>query len=252
MLRGVIFDLGHTLIMHAHGEDWARIRPRMIADLSGYLQSQAGLQIDPAAFAQTFARQLAAFDEQRRSHFVEYTARQILLATLEQLGLPCPPPEALKEALRSFFAYSETLWRPMPEVYSVLEELRGRGLKLALISNAMDADNVQRLIDNHGLRGYFDPIVVSAAAGIRKPNPAIFAPVLQRWQLQAHEVAMVGDTLGADVLGAMNAGLHSVWLRIHADRPDNVAHGQHLRPAASVDALAEVPSALSRLDGLHA
>ena len=247
-LRGIICDLGHTLILHAHGEDWTRIRPRMIRDLADYLQANIGLQFDNAAFQTAFARQFSDYDRQRSIEFIEYTAEQILRATLDEFGIPQPDQKSLGSALEAFFAYSETLWRPVPRLIETLDELRDRGLRLGLVSNASDDANVQRLIDNQGLRKYFDPILVSAAQGIRKPNPHIFKPLLVSWRFEPAEVVMVGDTLGADVLGALNAGMHSVWVRIHAERPDNVEHLKHLQPDVSIDTFAELPAALVKLE----
>lgn len=249
MLSGVICDLGHTLIVHAYGEDWARIRPRMIADLVACLQTQAGVAFDCEAFRSEFGRQFAEYDRQRRVQFVEYTAEQILRATFDSLNIPYPSTSQIHAAIEAFFKFSETLWQPAPGMHAVLGALRDRGLRLSLVSNAMDDDNVQRLIDGHNLRGYFDPIIVSAVAGIRKPNPRIFQPVVDAWAADPATLVVVGDTLGADVLGAMNAGMRSVWVRIHADRPDNREHARHLQPDVAIEALADLPTAIDRLNG---
>ncbi|MBL8057596.1 MAG: HAD family hydrolase, partial [Anaerolineales bacterium] len=108
------------------------------------------------------------------------------------------------------------------------------------ISNAGDAANVQRLIDQAGLRPYFDPIVISAAVGLRKPNPQIFARVLAAWGRPAAECVMVGDTLGADILGAQLAGLRHVWLTAHADHPANRAHRGNIVPEAEAASLPDL------------
>ena len=247
-LRGIICDLGQTLILHTHGEDWTHIRPRMIRDLADYLQAQIGLQIDSATFQTAFARQFSDYDRQRSIEFIEYSAEHILRATLNELALSFPDRKILETALEAFFAYSETLWRPVPRLIETLDELQDRGLRLGLVSNASDDANVQRLLDNHGLREYFDPILVSAVQGIRKPNPHIFKPLLDSWRFEPAEVVMVGDTLGADVLGALNAGMHSVWVRVHAERPDNVEHLKHLQPDVTIDTFAELPAALVKLE----
>ncbi len=249
-LRGIICDLGHTLILHTHGEDWTRIRPRMIRDLADYLQANSDFQFDSISFQNVFARQFSDYDRQRSVEFIEYSAEQILCTTLAELALSQPDRKNLGEALEAFFAYSETLCRAVPGLIETLVELRDRGLRLGLVSNASDEANAQRLIDNHGLREYFDPILVSAAQGIRKPNPRIFKPLLDSWRFEPAEVVMVGDTLGADVLGALNAGMHSVWVRIHAERPDNVENLKHLQPDVTIDAFAELPAAIVKLESV--
>jgi putative hydrolase of the HAD superfamily len=101
----------------------------------------------------------------------------------------------------------------MPALHAVLDELQEEGRMLGLISNAGDAENVQRLIDKVEIRDYFDPIIISAAIGIRKPDPTLFEMVLDQWQVTPDSVVMIGDRLEADILGAQNAGIHQIWLK---------------------------------------
>jgi FMN phosphatase YigB (HAD superfamily) len=56
---------------------------------------------------------------------------------------------------------------------------------------------------------------------------------------------MVGDTLGADILGANNLGIASVWInRRVVMRPDNLAHDDTILPKATISALSELPGLL--------
>lgn len=247
MLRGAIFDLGSTLISNEYNNQWFKLRPRMVADLIADLEAQ-GLALDPASFAEAFSRIFADFDAQRQTHFKEVTSDYILRATLSELNIQ-PDGLDFPRALAAYFAFSESLWRPMPHVYETLDELASarRGLKLAIVSNAADNANVQRLIDNHRLRSYFDPIVVSAAVGVRKPNPRIFSPVLRAWQIPPAEIVVIGDTLGADTLGAKNAGMKSVWVTMEADTPYNDAHRHTIIPDAVAASLEELPELLEKL-----
>lgn len=128
----------------------------------------------------------------------------------------------------------------MPGAPDTLAALRAAGLRLGLISNAADDGNVQRLIDRAGLRPWFDPILVSAAVGLRKPNPRIFGRVLEAWGLAPAEVVMVGDMLGADILGAQLAGLRHVWLTAQADHRANAAHAGQIIPEARADSLPDL------------
>lgn len=243
MLRGVLFDLGSTLIYSEIDHQWGALLPRMRQDLLRYLES-AGYRLEPQAFLNRLSANYAAFDEQRQTDWVEVTTTFLLRQTLAELGAPAPTPAVEAGARRAYYAYSETLWRVMPDAHATLRRLQEAGLRLAIVSNAGDDDNVQRLIDWAGLRGYFDPIVVSAAVGLRKPNPKIFQTVLAAWGLAPGECVMVGDTLGADILGAQLAGLRHVWLTAHATHPANQAHRGQIVPEAEVASLAELPAVL--------
>jgi len=89
-----------------------------------------------------------------------------------------------------------------------LEALRGR-VKVALLTNNPYGADV---LDRHGLHiDVFDSVVV-ADPSVRKPDPRAFAPLLEALGLAASEIAYVGDSVSADVEGALGAGLRAVWL----------------------------------------
>ena len=141
-------------------------------------------------------------------------------------------------------ARSQAHWLLEDDTLSTLQALQGEGYKLGIISNAGDDDDVQTLVDKANIRAYFDVVLSSAACGVRKPNPRIFALALEQMRLQAAETAMVGDTLGADILGAKNAGLYSIWLTRRADTPANREHQHTITPDAQISALGELPALL--------
>jgi FMN phosphatase YigB (HAD superfamily) len=118
--------------------------------------------------------------------------------------------------------------------------LHERGYRLGLVSNAADDQNTQILVDKVGIRPYLEVVLSSAAVGYRKPNPRIFQAALDALAVPAERSAMVGDMLGADILGARNAGLISVWVTQWADAPDNLAHKDTIRPDITVERLSDL------------
>jgi HAD superfamily hydrolase (TIGR01549 family) len=237
MIQGVIFDLGGTLLQSHFDGQWDLAFPRMDADLLAALEV-LGYALDSETFTQRFGAIFTALDAQCQADWREVTAAQVLSQTLADLGAPPLSPADQAQALRAYYAYTESIWRPMPGVYEVLPQLLAAGRKLAIISNANDSDNAERLIDAVNLRGYFDPILISSTVGIRKPAPQIFNLVLDHWGLPASACVMVGDTLSTDILGAQLAGLHSIWLVRDPARRGNVT------PEAEIAALADLPKAL--------
>ena len=246
MIRGIIFDLGSTLIYNRHDLNWPLTLNRMRGELAAHLQAAGYPLDDPAPFLARFAEKVNEYSDQRQTDWVEYTTTWILNSTLAELNLPAPPPEVAQAALAAYYAYSESLWQPVEGLHATLQQLAAAGLRLGLISNAADEGNVQRLVDWADLRRYFDPIVVSAAVGLRKPNPAIFKMVLHAWGLPPEAGVMVGDTLGADILGAQLSGLHNVWFSAHANHPANTAHRGHIIPEVEIGRLDELPGVLAR------
>jgi HAD superfamily hydrolase (TIGR01493 family) len=241
-IQGVIFDLGSTLIEYRG--DWREVFKQHTLDLIAYLRAR-GLNL-PADFGPRYEALVDQFYTRGQQDWIEYTAEYTLQHALAEFGFPDQPAALIKAALAAAFAYGETLWQPFGDVYETLDVLKARGCRLGLISNARDAANVERLIDQAQLRPWFDPIVISANAGVRKPNPRIFKIVLDAWQLRPDEVVMVGDMLGADVLGAHNAGLRGIWATMQAERGANDAHGDTIAPDATIAALSELPDVLNR------
>jgi putative hydrolase of the HAD superfamily len=244
VIRGVIFDLGSTLIRFE--DDWPEILQEGSQTLARQLERD-GYHLDGKSFTEAFTQEILESHQVRERDWVERTTSYLLRKVLSRFGHREIKDEIIERAVFQFYIVGEDRWAPMDGVYEVLNELRSKGLCLGLISNAGDEGNVQRLIDNANLRSYFEPILISAAMGIRKPNPKLFEIVLEAWDLPAHQVVMVGDNLGADILGAQNAGVHQIWLTTHADTPSNRAHASVIVPEATAVSIIEIPDLLLRL-----
>jgi putative hydrolase of the HAD superfamily len=67
-----------------------------------------------------------------------------------------------------------------------------------------------------GIADLFEGHVTAIAAGAAKPDPRIFQHLLKTAGVEAGQVLHIGDDPHADVVGAMSAGLHSVWLNRHS------------------------------------
>ncbi|UCF61448.1 MAG: HAD family hydrolase [Anaerolineaceae bacterium] len=244
MIRGVIFDLGSTLIRF-EGE-WSEIVQVSSQFLTNQLERD-GYHLDGKSFIDEFIQEMQESYQMREQDWEERTSASLLRKVLARFGHREVADEAIERALFQFYNLSETRWSPMEGVYEVLDELRVKGMCLGIISNAGDEGNVQRLIDNAQLRPYFKPIYISAALGIRKPNPKLFEMVLESWDLPADQVVMVGDTLAADILGAQNAGVHQIWLTTQADSPSNRERVSVIVPEATAESITEVPALLLQL-----
>lgn len=243
-LQAIIFDLGNTLI-HFTGA-WPEVMARADSALMKSLQS-FGFALDRSKFLAEFRSRLNSYYQERESEFIEYTTRYYLKAILAEYGYPAVSEDFLSEALREYYAISQDRWLPEQDAVPTLEALKERGYRLGLVSNAADDADVQTLVDKAAIRPYFDQIITSAAMGIRKPDPRIFQPLVNAWAVEASQIAMVGDTLGADILGAQNAGLFSIWIRRRGDTPANRAHADTIRPDAVIDRLIDLPALLDQL-----
>ncbi|HLF27584.1 MAG TPA: HAD family hydrolase [Anaerolineae bacterium] len=242
-IKGVIFDLGSTLI--EFGGEWHDVMWRGALQQIEFFNAH-GFPLDPAAFLKRHRELIMLFVEKGQQDWIEYSSDKALKMALAEFGYTEVPQSLIDQSLITLYAYGESLWQPFPDTYSTLDALRAKGYRLAIISNARDAANVHRLIDDHHLRPWFDPILISAEVGVRKPNPRIFKAALDRWGIGPGEAVMVGDMLGADVLGAKNVGMRNVWATMQADRQANEVHLDTILPDATIAALAELLPLLER------
>jgi HAD superfamily hydrolase (TIGR01509 family) len=94
------------------------------------------------------------------------------------------------------------------DVIPALDALRGRARLALLTNNPYGAD----VLDRHGLHtDVFDAVVV-ADPSVRKPDPRAFAPLVETLGIAPSAIAYVGDSVSADVEGALGAGMPAVWL----------------------------------------
>jgi HAD superfamily hydrolase (TIGR01662 family) len=218
MLRGVIFDLGSTLITFTG--DLAEVRARAHCALLEELRGD-GLALRPRRFLPRLARRFDEYDRKRASDHLEPTALSVLTAVLREEKVTPPPADRLNRALQAMYEVYELNWKLFPDSIAALERIRARGLRLALLSNAADEANVRRMLSEHKLESRFDPVVISAAIGVRKPDARAFQPILSAWGHPPAEIVMIGDQLGTDVLGAKQLGMRAIWLRTEEDAPAN-------------------------------
>jgi HAD superfamily hydrolase (TIGR01509 family) len=92
-----------------------------------------------------------------------------------------------------------------------LERLHGR-FRLFAVSNG-NAD-----LEVIGIANYFERTLAARDAGMLKPDPRIFALLLEQAGLDAARALHVGDDAIADVEGARRAGVTPVWLNRSGDR----------------------------------
>ena len=99
-------------------------------------------------------------------------------------------------------------WRVFEDVEPTLRGLRGRGLKLGVISNW--DDRLRPLLHTLRLAEWFDAIVISCEAGASKPARAIFETAMAQLGVPAPALLHVGDNWELDVAGANAAGAAGV------------------------------------------
>jgi putative hydrolase of the HAD superfamily len=98
-----------------------------------------------------------------------------------------------------------------PYTIEILEYLIEKKYVLHLITNGFENIQYSKL-SNTNLTKYFKEIITSEKANSLKPNKEIFEFALNATGANINESIMIGDNLDADIKGAKNAGLDTVFV----------------------------------------
>lgn len=99
-------------------------------------------------------------------------------------------------------------WKEHEDARPLIEDLRTRGFRLGVISNATDL--ARRVMDHLGLTRYFETIVISDDVGVRKPDTRIFLMAAKLARAAPSRCLYLGDKYAVDVVGARRAGMNSI------------------------------------------
>jgi putative hydrolase of the HAD superfamily len=98
-----------------------------------------------------------------------------------------------------------------PHTIEILEYLKAKDYHLHLITNGFEKTQWSK-INNSGLAPYFTHMITSEASNSLKPKKEIFEYALNKAGAILPESIMLGDNLDADIQGAINAGMDSVFV----------------------------------------
>ena len=98
-----------------------------------------------------------------------------------------------------------------PHTIELLDYLTAKNYALHLITNGFEKTQWSKL-NNSGLSGYFTHVITSEGSNSLKPQKEIFDFALQKAGSTLPESIMIGDNLDADIQGAINAGMDTVFV----------------------------------------
>ena len=82
---------------------------------------------------------------------------------------------------------------------------------------------------NSGLLPYFETVTDSSSVGKKKPDPEIFNHALKVGGVSPEQAVMIGDSLEADIEGALKVGMHAVhFMPLEKKKPKNYKEIDHL------------------------
>lgn len=93
----------------------------------------------------------------------------------------------------------------------ILQYLKNKNYKLHLITNGFDELQTLKL-KNTNIQNYFNCVITSEACNSLKPNKEIFDYALNKANATLTNSIMIGDNIEADIEGAINAGLDTIYI----------------------------------------
>lgn len=242
MIKAVLFDLGGTLHTASSppGRD-AWFARRLLDRLSDY---GVELDVSPEELAVRLHENAEAYKRRSEQDLRELPAAEIWSGWyLRDWSAGRERLAPIAEELSFLYDYERMRVLRRPCIRETFEALRDQGLRLGLISNIISLSAAPHFLEEYGVGSYMDCMVLSSAAGIRKPSAEIFRIAERELGLLPQELAYVGDTLSRDVRGARNAGWR-LMIQIRnpgvARRDAGLEHAG-LRPDYLIDGLEEIP-----------
>ena len=125
---------------------------------------------------------------------------------------------------------------PFKEVPEVLEILKEKKFKLAILSNGTP-DLLKELVKSNKLDNIFDDLFSIEQVGIYKPNSKVYDMPIQKYHIEKNEVAFLSANTW-DVSGGGNYGFNSIWV----NRNKNIFDNLDYKPNSEIKDLSELIS----------
>jgi HAD superfamily hydrolase (TIGR01509 family) len=240
-IRGVIFDLGGTLLHYKEaGTTWEDMEKRG-AQAAYRLLREAGYMLPPEqdALATAWDHLLSIWNNLDACDVNDLTLAHQLRLVLARWGVDGVAPDLFERLPVVYMQAIQSIVGPLDGAADTLRSLRGQGMKIGLISNTTWPGEFHRQdMDRYGLTSFFDHLIFSADEKAWKPHQEVFRRSLAALGLSPDEAVFVGDSLYFDVWGAQQAGLRGVW--IEQDQRSQPAGMEDIQPDATIRRLPEL------------
>ena len=244
-VEAVLLDFGHTLVNYEADEDALLTSYK---DIHAFL-AEAGISREPIPddlMLQVFRRLTELITK-------SYTAGEI-----EELDCVALYDDAFRhlgygldrELLHTVLTLDHRALASQFEVpaatLEALHEIRRRGYKIGIVSNAVPLGEVMRHdLEVLGLADLIDLAAYSSEVGFRKPHPRIYLTVAEGLGVDPTSCLFVGDRVKEDVKGSQALGMRAVLT--HEFRQEELGDAE---PVAVIKKFPELLDVLEQLTPL--
>lgn len=207
-LKMIFFDFGGTLDVYP--SDKAQ-KARAAVKVKRMLE-EAGAHplkdVSESEFEKTLFDGLSAYYSWRKEDCIELPPEEIFERfILNKYGIEKRISDEFGEKA-AFIIETDGYHRSArPEAKEAMEMLRAKNIPLGIISNIISRGQVPYSLESYGLTEYFNPVILSATYGKRKPHPGIFRHACEKAGVDIRDAMYVGNSPSKDIDGAKNAGM---------------------------------------------
>ncbi|MBU2589654.1 MAG: TIGR02253 family HAD-type hydrolase [Nanoarchaeota archaeon] len=199
MIKAIIFDLDNTIV-----DFWKMKTMSIEAAVSAMID--AGLQMNHAEATAKLFRIYKVLGYEYYQIFEEFLKKEIGKIDYKMLA----------NAIVAYRRVRDSFLEPYPGVLRTLLELKQKGLKLGILTDASRLNAWIRLTTMK-LDDFFDVVVTFDDTKRIKPHKFTFDKVLKELKVEASEVLMVGDNIDRDILGASKLGMKTCFAKYGHD-----------------------------------
>lgn len=136
-------------------------------------------------------------------------------------------PEFVGQFADEFLFICPRLSAMLPGAIDVLQAAQKDYINVMVTNGFIEVQGIK--MESANIRSFFQHVVYSEEAGVRKPHRAIFDLALQKANATPEEAIMIGDDWEADILGARNAGIDQVFFEATEKRLDELTGRKGVR-----------------------
>ena len=225
MVKDIFFDLDHTL--------WDFDKNSMLAFKRVFKKFKITIEFDAflkiyepinVEYWKKYREDKVSKENLRRGRLIDSFIFFDLIYTTEKI-------DEIADAYIQELPFDNHLFEGAVEIldYLILK------YKLHIITNGFEEVQHKKL-KNSGIDCYFSTVTTSEEVGVKKPNPKVFLTALNKANSLPTQSVMIGDSLEADILGANNIGMQTIFYNY---RNESIS-----KKIKSIDSLLEIKNYL--------
>lgn len=242
MLKAIFLDLDETLC------DTTAANQQALAIMAQQVKTLLGNNIDEQAFAQAYLKGIYRELNDRYQQLLlpiidEQTFRlKLIELILSDMQISPISPNDITILQTTFDEARTKHFQFFKGIKELLIELR-QSYTLVVITNGPTFSQLTK-VNAVKLYDFVDHIIIGGQEKEQKPAVSIFTKALQLCQCNKNEVIHIGDSLSADIKGANDSGICSVWISHSQDLDETL----NITPTHIIETPFQIKDIINTLD----